>query len=309
MIRKLYEMGIVRRDSTYITTLGGDYLSEAPFLSTALFYSFVPQELGVLPLMCDYDPKKDAGLGLLPGVGGRFIGATIDPWTGVVLDKSAPKPKETQTNFFHSMLLGLMLAYHTPEGDVIGYEEHPLFPADLRRNFLLVAGAAGYLEAYGIQDEALKKLYQEHRAKIMGFLIDRFGITQEDIARLFPKLGEGHTYTSIGSALGEVHKVIRELGEYFKANPDEHAAFQNLVNDMAREVEEHLFPTGSLPRAILTHAQEGNWGKIKQAVIEGAFQDEATSQLAVHLLQLARYPEEGKILKVLSPNRTVRGSI
>jgi len=300
LVRRLHRMGVLKDGYAYMTTISGDYLQEAPFLLAALYYSYIPADFGLLPRVPEYKPSEADRDGLRPGVGGRFIGATIDPWTGVIFDDSDPRARGTQTNFFYSRI-ALSLALSDERGKRLETRRKELFQGDLRRNFLLVTAAAGYLGAYGIQDEALKKLYLQYKSELMKFFIDNVGISSGDIPNLFPELGAGHQYTSIDSALGQILGILRKLSDYFDVCLQTYPEFQAIVNRMANETEEYLFGrTGALPRDVVEAAGREDWGNILARVISGAYAGGAEWSFNKELLRISGYPEADKILSIVN---------
>ena len=105
LVDKLYKTGIFKISfPTYMTTISGDYLKEAPFLLQVLFFNTLrqPKVLSEALKLYESEQTPEAYLALWPGVGGNFVGATVNPWTGKKLTADDPQSKGTQTNFFHS---------------------------------------------------------------------------------------------------------------------------------------------------------------------------------------------------------------
>jgi len=301
MVAKLNNMGIIKAGHHYITTVAGDYLEEAALLSTCLFYNHIPTEAGIKPVVPAYD-KVQAGVALYPGIGGRFIGATVDPWTGRLLDQKDKKTKGTQTCFFHSMYTSLLLKTVEEEsGRVLKSKRFNLFEDDLERTFLLITAAAAYLGAYQIKDNTLRNLYTSFRSRVMGFFIDKFGIKGDDIEKIFPKIEKGQQYTSIGSALSEIHNVMKNLDGYFAENPATYKEFQSIVNEAVDSIKEYLFTRDRLKGRILRLALDKQWGRIRPTIESAAFGEE--EKLAITLLKAGRYPNAKDIEQALIQER------
>ena len=254
----------------YLTCVAGNYHGEATLLLTALFHCYLPEVINVA--VPEYSPEELKQLGVFPSVGDRFVGATVDPWTGKLLDEGDTRTQGTQTNLFASLLGSHLIAAGdrsiSVDADVSSH---------LEQTFFLVAAAAAYSGGYGINDSKLAGIYQRFKETSRRIFIE----ARLDASEVNILLG-GLQDNELGNSTKATIAALRSLNAAFDAsakqrdkakqlvgdaaNPNLRQEFQRAVATAIGETKQHLFTSGSVKAQELGYLQANDWHSLVDPV-------------------------------------------
>lgn len=266
----------------YHTSVTGDYGDESRFLLSSFFYSATPPGSS-FPV----NPEEDSFVEwAFPGFNMRYIGATVDPWTGKLLTIYDKKSRGTQTNFFHTAIeVGM------PDGSTISFYEE-----DLRRVFFLTTAAAAFRGLYEINDPVLKEQYRAFKADILNFYINHLFISEDDLLIIL-KSSPGRDY-SYSDAEHEMYHVLRRLYRGFIRNEDDtpreirrknalHKQFQEIIAKHVDIIDNHIFPA-EIGASVAMMIQGIALGDVFEKVRSAGFStDSRASAMALQALKRA----------------------
>lgn len=297
LMREVEEL-IIDKPSLYHTSVAGDYSDESRFMLSSFFFTATPPGSS-FPI----NPEDDSYVEwAFPGYAERYIGATIDPWTGKMMTIYDDKTRGTQTNFFHTATNVTL-----EDGQSLAF-----YKDDIRRVFFLSAAAAAMHKLYGLDDQKLAQMFGSLKKDVLDFYIRNFYISENDLDRLTAQSsGKDMTYTE---ATSDIYTVLKRISSGFIRSPgdsaeaiagkkDLHARFQGLVGGHIDRIEKYLFP-GELGKAIELSFTGGDIRDVYIKIRQAAFsQDKITSDKALAALKEARDPDFSRIENAVNASR------
>ena len=280
----------------YHTAVAGDYGDESRFLLSSFFFTATPPGTS-FPV----NPEDDSFVEwAFPGFTMRYIGATIDPWTGKLLTIYDKKTHGTQTNFFHT-------ATEIPRDDG---KKYTFYENDLRNIFFIVAAAAAFHNLYDIDDAELAKKFLEFKKDVLTFYINHLFISDDDLWLLIsPSPGKDFSYSDAES---DIYRTLRRIYHGFIREPGDtqdeierktnlHTRFQELVAKHIDLIEAYIFPT-EIGNAVDMTMQGDSIRDVYMRIRQAAFSSNPDAQnKALEALGRAGDPDFEKIKRAATP--------
>ncbi len=256
----------------YHTAVAGDYSQKSRFLLSSFFFNATPPG-SRFPINPDKDSYAEWAF---PGYSDRYIGATIDPWTGKLLEIYDNKTQGTQTNFFHTAIE----VTFDDKSVLTFYEE------DIKRVFFITTAAAAFLNLYSIDDTELGEKFRQFQNDILEFYIQSLYISESDL-NILTNYSRGRDFT-YSDAMSEMFKVLRRISHGFIREPGDspaiiarktelHKKFQEITSKHVDLIETYLFP-GEIGEAIKMAIKGDAISDVYQKIRMGAFNEDPRTQ-------------------------------